>query len=338
MSTPSSCIARTSIVPVTARPERRGVEVGAAAAADVEGAAGQRGEALLDQREPAVDGAGDLGAVLRSPDRGRRRCRARRTGRCRRCRCTGWRPCPASRRRRRRCRARRRTRCRRARRREGRSGPCSRGVPLWWVRCRSRPGARKRLASAGPPVGFAADNEDGVVAGDGAKDVGISAWSNSGGEELRGTRRRAQHDQVGAGVGADQQLAEQPGQPLASLPPLVGRARACGRRPRRDGVDQRAAGRATLTASSSTRSREQRGLGDDDALAGQQRRPARPASGLWWVSRSMICCWRAFLVRRAQALASCAALRLLQQPGRGGPSGRAAGSRPRPRRRSADRR
>ena len=44
--------------------ERRGVEVGAAAGADVERAAGQRGEALLDQRALAVDGAGDLGAVL----------------------------------------------------------------------------------------------------------------------------------------------------------------------------------------------------------------------------------------------------------------------------------
>ena len=36
---------------------------------------------------PAVDGAGDLGAVLRRPGRGRRRGRARRTGRGRRCRC-----------------------------------------------------------------------------------------------------------------------------------------------------------------------------------------------------------------------------------------------------------
>ena len=55
--------------------ERRGVEVRAATGADVEGAAGQRGEALLDQGGPAVDGAGDLGAVHAGPGRGRRRCR-----------------------------------------------------------------------------------------------------------------------------------------------------------------------------------------------------------------------------------------------------------------------
>jgi hypothetical protein len=48
-------------------PERGGVEVRAAARADVEGAAGQRREPLLDQGEPAVDGAGELGAVLHRP-------------------------------------------------------------------------------------------------------------------------------------------------------------------------------------------------------------------------------------------------------------------------------
>ena len=44
--------------------ERRGVEVRAAAGADVEGAARHGGQALLDQLGAAVDGAGDLGAVL----------------------------------------------------------------------------------------------------------------------------------------------------------------------------------------------------------------------------------------------------------------------------------
>ena len=44
--------------------EGRGVEVGAAAGADVEGAARHRGQALLDELGAAVDGAGDLGAVL----------------------------------------------------------------------------------------------------------------------------------------------------------------------------------------------------------------------------------------------------------------------------------
>ena len=44
--------------------ERRGVEVRAAAGADVEGTAGHRGQALLDQHRAAVHGAGQLGAVL----------------------------------------------------------------------------------------------------------------------------------------------------------------------------------------------------------------------------------------------------------------------------------
>ena len=43
---------------------RRGVEVGAAARADVEGAARQRAEALFDERGLAVDQARELGAVL----------------------------------------------------------------------------------------------------------------------------------------------------------------------------------------------------------------------------------------------------------------------------------
>ena len=49
--------------------ERGGVEVGAAGGAHVERAARQRGEALLDQRALAVDGAGDLGAVLQGAAR-----------------------------------------------------------------------------------------------------------------------------------------------------------------------------------------------------------------------------------------------------------------------------
>ena len=40
-----------------------GVEVGATTAADVEGAATHRDQALLDQGRAAVDGAGELGAV-----------------------------------------------------------------------------------------------------------------------------------------------------------------------------------------------------------------------------------------------------------------------------------
>ena len=120
--------------------ERRGVEVGPPGRADVERTAGQRGQALLDELAAAVHRAGELGAVLASPAPARRRCRARRTARCRRCRRTGSRPWRASRRPRPRCRGRRRRRCRPARRPAGRSEPCSRRV-------RSPDGADRSSAS-----------------------------------------------------------------------------------------------------------------------------------------------------------------------------------------------
>ena len=68
--------------------------------------------------------------------------------------------------------------------------------------------------SASPPVGVAADHQHGVVAGDGAEDVGQLGLVERGGEELRGARRGPQDDQVGAGLGADEQLVAQPGQPV----------------------------------------------------------------------------------------------------------------------------
>ena len=49
--------------------ERGGVEVGTTGRADVERAAGQGRQPLLDQRTPAVDGARDLGAVGEGPAR-----------------------------------------------------------------------------------------------------------------------------------------------------------------------------------------------------------------------------------------------------------------------------
>jgi hypothetical protein len=67
MSTPSSCIARTSKRAGDRAAERGGVEVRAAGGADVEGAALQRDQALLDELGAAVDEAGLLGAVLHGP-------------------------------------------------------------------------------------------------------------------------------------------------------------------------------------------------------------------------------------------------------------------------------
>ena len=51
--------------------QRRGVEVGLAATADVEGATGDRREPFLDEGVPAVDEPGELGAVLPRPVRHR---------------------------------------------------------------------------------------------------------------------------------------------------------------------------------------------------------------------------------------------------------------------------
>ena len=92
--------------------ERRRVEVGATRCADVERTALQRDEALVDELVTTVDEARLLGAVdLRA---GGDACPvpARRTGRCRRCRCTESRRVHASRRRLPRCRVLRRRRCR----------------------------------------------------------------------------------------------------------------------------------------------------------------------------------------------------------------------------------
>ena len=106
------------------RPAERGrVEVAPAARADMERAAGQRGQPLLHEGRAAVDQPGDLGAVRAWPARGRTRCRARRTARGRRCRCTAPHPSRASTRPRQRCRARRRRRCRPVHRWAGRRLP-----------------------------------------------------------------------------------------------------------------------------------------------------------------------------------------------------------------------
>ncbi len=69
MLTSSSFMAATSMVPVTARPMRRGVEVGDAGGRDVEGAALQRGDAFGHQLAAAVDQAGLFGAVLQGAAR-----------------------------------------------------------------------------------------------------------------------------------------------------------------------------------------------------------------------------------------------------------------------------
>ena len=71
------------------------------------------------------------------------------------------------------------------------------------VRGRSRRGEVEEAAGEGVAAGrVAADHQDGVVAGDGAEDLGQLGLVEGGGEELGGAGRGAQHDQVGAGLGA----------------------------------------------------------------------------------------------------------------------------------------
>ena len=296
--------------------ERRGVEVGAAAGADVEGAAGERGEPLLDQRVPAVDGAGDLGAVLQRRGRGRRRCRARRTGRGRRCRCTGSRPCRASRPRPRRCRAPPENAM------PTRSPTGEGGQDLAHERAFSglvavrgaRPGRGTGGRAASPPVGSRPMTRTVSSPAMVPRTSGISALSNARGEELGGAGRGAQHDQVGAGVGADQQLGAQAGQPLRGG---GGLRRRRGRRSPPSagyGVHERAGQPdADLDGVELDQVARQRRLGDLDALAASSSASSAWECTSWWVTRSMISWCRAFLVA-GRSVAS-AHRRPLQQVG-----------------------
>ena len=110
---------------------------------------------------------------------------------------------------------------------------------------------------------LAGHDENGVVAGDGADDVGQAGAVERAGQELRGARRGAQHRQVAAGVDAGEQLAQQPHQ---SRRGLLGR-RAAARLPS-SGI--RYARRVTLTAPQLLQVARQRRLGDLDAVRGQQ--------------------------------------------------------------------
>ena len=101
---------------------------------------------------------------------------------------------------------------------------------------------------------------------------GSSALSNARGQELRRAGRGAEHDEVGAGVGADQQLAAEPSQPRraggglhrcggTSVAALAGH-----------GVDERARGAAHLDGVQLDQVSRQRRLRDLDALLGEQCR------------------------------------------------------------------
>ena len=73
------------------------------------------------------------------------------------------------------------------------------------------------------------DDQHRVVAGDGAEHRGQAPVDHRG-QQLRGARRRAQHDQVAAGLGRHQQLARHPGQAAAAavgVPAAPGQAGDC---------------------------------------------------------------------------------------------------------------
>ena len=113
----------------------------------------------------------------------------------------------------------------------------------------------------GPPVGLTGDHQDGVVAGDGAEDVGRPTGPARRPGTAPAPGRRAQHDEVAAGVGAGEQLAQQPGQPGRR-----GLRRAQRRVLRRQHVGRRAAVRtAQLDRAELLQVARQRRLGDLDA-------------------------------------------------------------------------
>ena len=102
-------------------------------------------------------------------------------------------------------------------------------------------GQRQEPAGEVGPAGrVAADHEHRVVAGDGAEDVGELGLVEGTGEELGGTRRRPEDDQVGARLGADQQLAAEAGQALGGRGARAGRRRSSVTALAGHGVDERA--------------------------------------------------------------------------------------------------
>ena len=121
------------------------------------------------------------------------------------------------------------------------------------------------------------------------------------GEVLRGARRGAQHDQVGRGLGRDQHLAAQPGQPALEGGELAasGRAVAAVAGHRVDQVPGRSADPQRADLDQVAR---QGALVDLDARRRPAGRPARPGTGPRCCSSSaMILACRAVLVSGARA-------------------------------------
>ena len=118
--------------------------------------------------------------------------------------------------------------------------------------------------------GVATDHEEGVIPGDGAEDVPQVGLVEGAGEELRRARWGAEHDEVGAGLGADEELGAQAGQAVAPGRALAGRDDRPVAALTRDGVDQCSVGAADLDGVELDEVAAQGGLGDPDPVVAEQ--------------------------------------------------------------------
>ena len=115
-----------------------------------------------------------------------------------------------------------------------------------------------------PPVGSRADDQDGVIAGDGAEHLGQPGAVERAGRKCAAPGGVRSTTRLRAGLGRDQQLAEQPGQPLRRG--VVAAARRQRRAVLGHDVDrQPAVGGAQLDRAELVEVARQRGLGDVDA-------------------------------------------------------------------------
>ncbi len=189
---------------------------------------------------------------------------------------------------------------------------------------------RRRSARAGPPSGSRATTSDGVVAGDGAQDVGQADLVQGGGEELRRARAACAGRR---GWRCPRRWSSR----SASSRVQPRRAAACARSRRRRSPRQHVAGRRavgprSLTAPSSSRSRE--------SVAWVTSMPSSASSRASWVCEVTGCAPISSTMRACRAPAGQRPPVMTSAPAASttAPSARAAGSRPRPRRRSAGRR
>jgi hypothetical protein len=116
----------------------------------------------------------------------------------------------------------------------------------------------------------AADDQERVVAGDGAEDVTQVGLVERGGQELCGAGRGAEHDEVGARLRADEELGAEPGEPVAAGGALARRRDRPVAALGRHGVDQRAVGSAHLDRVELDEVAAQRGLRDADAVVAEE--------------------------------------------------------------------